>query len=222
LMSVPRVISKFETKKFKVAGNLTFDAFLNQQLDVFFIVSSFNIKDSSGYNKVPTSGDGNLSFSNGLNLNYSAESKSFFSTLTAQSRSCLLPKDIRLLSPNVTVLFPNLRFVTPAIDLISNTLINLNKKSSLSVNAMTEFTNMDAVLFSGSVSATYSFSKNFGFSASGGVNEQIKGISYFWYPISKKWIDFQFNYLNNGLSVSFLEVPENQYSINISYRYYLR
>jgi hypothetical protein len=222
LMSVPRVISKFETKKFRLTRNISFDAFLNQQLDIFFIISSFNIKDSTGYNKVPTSGDGNLSFSNGLNINYSPGNQSFFTSLTLQGRSCVLPKDIRLMSPNVLVLVPNLRFVTPAIDLVSNTNITLNERSSLSVKALAEFTNKDAILFSGSIAGRLSLSKNIYFVTSIGVNDQIKGMPYFWYPVSRKWIDFQFNYLNNGLSISLLEVPENQHSINISFRKYLR
>jgi hypothetical protein len=134
----------------------------------------------------------------------------------------VLPKDIRLMSPNVLVLVPNLRFVTPAIDLVSNTNITLNERSSLSVKALAEFTNKDAILFSGSIAGRLSLSKNIYFVTSIGVNDQIKGVPYFWYPVSRKWIDFQFNYLNNGLSISLLEVPENQHSINISFRKYLR
>lgn len=222
LMTVPRIISKFETKKFNLTGNFTFDAYLNQQFDAFLIFSSFHIKDSLYYNKSPHSGDGNLSFSNGFNLGYTTDNLSFFSTLTVQGRSCVLPKEIRLMSPNLTVLFSNIRFITPSIDAISNTIIKLNEKSNLSINGMLEFTNKNAIIFSGSVSAKIGLSKSSFFVTSIGKTDQLKGMSYFWYPVSGNWFDFQFHYLSNALSVSILKIPDDHLSLNVSFRKFLR
>jgi len=222
LMSIPRIISKFETHKFKITGNFTFNAYFNQQLDVFLIINSFHINDSINDKENSHSGDGNLSFSNGFNINYNSNNESFFSSLTIQSRSCLLPKDIRLLSPNPIVLVSNIRFITPAVDVISNTVINFDENRSLSVNAIIEFTNKNAIIFSSSVSAKIGVSKNVYFVTSVGKNDQLKGISYFWYPMLKNWIDFQFNYFSNVLSLSLLKIPESAVTLNISFRRYLR
>ena len=222
LMSIPRIISKFETKKFKITRNITFDTYLNQQLDIFLITNSFHINDSINNKETSHSGDGNLSFSNGFNIDYHSNDKSFLTSFTLQTRSCLLPKDIRLLSPNPTVLLSNIRFITPAVDAISNSVINFNENSSLSFNAMFEFTNKDAIIFSGSISAKIGMSKNIYFITSVGENDQLKGMPYFWYPISKKWVDFQFSYFSNVLSFSLLKIPEDQLSLNISFRRYLR
>jgi hypothetical protein len=222
LMAVPRIISKFETRKFKITRNLTFDTYLNQQLDLFLITSSFHLNDSTENKDTSHSGDGNLSFSNGFNVDYSSNNRSFYSSLTLQARSCLLPKDIRLLSPNPTVLLSNIRFITPAIDIITNNVININENNSISVNAMVEFTNKDAIIFSGSISAKTRVSKNVDFITTIGDIDQLKGISYFWYPASKKRVDFQVNYNSNIFSFSLLGNPGNQLSFNISFRKYLR
>jgi hypothetical protein len=112
--------------------------------------------------------------------------------------------------------------VTPAIDLVSNTSVALNERSSLSVNAMAEFTNKDAILLSGSIAGRTDLSEKFYFVTSLGINDQVKGIPYFWYPVSRKWIDLQLNYLDNSFSVSLLKVPGEQYSVNISFRKYIR
>lgn len=221
LMGIPRVISKFETPKFEIAGNFTFDAYLNQQFDIFLITNSFHTNEGSKDVKVTShSGDGNLSFSNGISINYLSDDKSFYSSLTLQSRSCLLPKDIRLFSPNPVVLLQNIRFITPALDLISNTILKLNEKNSLSVNSMAEFTNKDAILFSGSLSAKFAISKNSYLVTSVGKNAQIKGMSYFWYPISRSQVDLQFIFFDNALSLSLLGNYASELSVNISLRKY--
>jgi len=222
IMGVPRLISKFETKKFEITRNITFDAYLNQQLDIFLIVNSFHINDTLKNKENTHSGDGNISFSNGFNFDLFSDNKRIFSSLTLQARSCLLPKDIRLFSPNPAVLLSNIRFITPAIDVISNTLVNINEKTSISVNAMIEFTNKDAILFSGSLSAKIKISENLDFVTSVGGNDQLKGMHYFWYPVSKNRIDFQVNYYSNVLSLSLLKMPDNRPTINISFRRYLQ
>ncbi len=120
------------------------------------------------------------------------------------------------------MLLSNIRFITPAIDAISNTVININEKTSLSFKALFEFTNKDAILFSGSLSAKIRISEDFDFVTSIGENDQLKGMSYFWYPLNKNWIDFQFNYFSNVVSFSLLKIPESQPTINISFKRYLR
>jgi hypothetical protein len=225
LMFVPRIISKFETKKIRIAKNITFNTYFNQQLDIFLIFSKFYLEDntdSTDYRENSHSGDGNLSFSNGFNIDYYSNNKSFFSSFTLQGRSCELPNDIRLLSPNPTVLLSNICFITPAIDAITNTVINFNRNSNLSINTIFEFTNKNATIFSGSVSAKIGVARNLCFIASMGGTDQLNGIHYFWYPASKKWISVQINHLSNVLSLSLLKTPENQLSLNISFRKYLK
>jgi hypothetical protein len=222
-MGIPRYISKFETPKIKISENFTFNAYLNQQLDIFLIKNTFHTSEGSYELKVKShSGDGNLSFSNGINFDFFSGDKSIFSSLALQSRSCLLPKDIRLFSPNPAVLIQNIRFITPAIDLISNSVIRLNKNNKLIINALAEFTNKKSILFSGSFSAKFEVSKNSNFVTSFGKNDQLKGMSYFWYPASRSWIDLQFNYLSNEFLFRLLKVSNDQLTINISYRKYLR
>ena len=87
---------------------------------------------------------------------------------------------------------------------------------------MFEFTNKNAIIFSGSISAKIGKSKNIYFVTSVGENDQLKGMPYFWYPVSKNWVDFQFNYFSNILSFSLLKTPESQLTLNISYRKYLK
>jgi hypothetical protein len=222
-MSVPRIISKFETKKFRITKNITFNTYFNQQLDIFLIFSTFhiNIDDSTSYKENSHSGDGNLSFSNGFNIEYYSNNKSFFTSFTLQGRSCVLPNDIRLLSPNPAVLLSHIRFITPAVDAITNTVINFSRNSSLSINTIFEFTNMKTTIFSGSVSAKIGLARNLCLLTSIGGTDQLTGIDYFWYPASKKWISFQIEHLSNALSLNLLKFPENQLSLNISFIKYL-
>jgi len=221
-MSIPRIISKFESKKFRISNDITFSTYFNQQLDAFLIFNSFNINDTIDNIEKTHSGDGNFSFSNGFSIDYSSDNKSFFSSFTIQGRSCLLPNDIRLLSPNPMELLSSISFVTPAIDAMTNTVISFNERSNLSINSMFEFTNKSAILFYGSISARIGISKDIFFVTSVSKNDQIKGMSYFWYPASKNLIDFQFHYFSNALSLSLFSMPESNTSLSISFRKYIR
>lgn len=217
IMGIPRVISKFETGRLKLAGNITFEAFINQQFDIFLVGNSFYMNDSSDKNEISGSGDGNLSFSNGFNINYISADKSLNSTFTVQARSFLIANDIRLFTPNVFTLIPNLRFVTPSIDAIGNAVMRLNHRNSFSVNGMLGFTNLDAIMYSASVSSNTRLSDELRMTASFSSIGQLKGLEYFWYPVSRRCFDVKLSYLENSLSLSLLKYREGRLSCNISF-----
>lgn len=216
IMGIPRIISKFETKAFRIAPGLSLEAYLNQQFDAFIVGNSFYTNDSIDSNELSGSGDGNLSFSNGVNLVFKPGNR-FYSSLTLQARSCLLPKEIRLFSPNVSALIPNLRYITPAVDAMANAMLRLNERSSVSFDGMLEFTNLDAVICSGSLSSGFTLARDIDLVASLGCTEQIKGIDYFWYPSSGRWIKLNLNYDNNSLSFSLLQYHQSRMSCNITF-----
>jgi hypothetical protein len=220
LMSIPRYISRFETPEYSF-GNFTFEAYLKQQFDVFLILNSFIIGDSikkTSRNSISVSGDGNLTFSNGFNIEYNTENRSFYSSAGVQARSCMLANDIRLFSPNPAVLIPNLKIITPAIDVMGNIMFTFKRNCNLSFDALFEFTNMDAVLFSGSVTGKIGISERADLGISFGTNDQLKGIEYFWYPAQRKWMDIRLNYSDSSFSVSLLKMPMSVTTFNISFR----
>jgi len=220
LMSVPRYISRFETDEYKF-GNFTFDAFLKQQFDVFFIANSFAQSDSQNENThfhFSWSGDANLSFSNGFNIEYNTKNRSFHSLAGVQARSSLLVNDIRLFSPNPLVLIPNLKIITPAINVVGNSCYTFKRNANLSFDAIFEFTNMSAVIFSGSVTGKCVISEKMNLGISFGRTDQLKGIEYFWYPAQRRWVDIILNYSVNSLSVSLLEMPLSGITVNVSFK----
>ncbi len=89
--------------------------------------------------------------------------------------------------------------------------------AGFTAEGMFEFTNLQATIFSGSASIQTKLQKDLNFSASAGITEQVKGIDYFWYPVSKRWITLSFRHLANSLSISFLKYPESRLSCNISF-----
>ncbi|HBQ84527.1 MAG: hypothetical protein A2X05_00215 [Bacteroidetes bacterium GWE2_41_25] len=220
LMTIPRYISRFETPEYSF-GNFTIEAFMNQQVDVFLIANSFITSDTidkTTRNSISASGDGNVSFSNGFNIEYNSENRFLYSSAGVQARSCLLANDIRLFSPDPTVLIPNLKIITPAIDVMGNILFTFKRNCNLSFDALFEFTNMDAVLFSGSVTGKIGISEIMDLGISIGANDQLKGIKYFWYPAQRKWVDIRLNYSDNSFSAGLLKMPLSGTTINISFR----
>ena len=220
LMSVPRYISKFETPEYSF-GNFSIGAFMNQQVDIFLIGNAFIINDTldkDTYNSFSVSGDGNFTFSNGFNIEYRSSNRLLYSSAGAQARSCLLTNDIRLFSSNPFVLLSNMKIITPAFDLIGNISFDFKKNTVLSLDALFEFTNMDAVLFSGSVTGKIGLSETMDLGISIGTNDQIKGIEYFWYPVQRKWADFRVSYKLNCFSFGILRIPDSGTTFNISYK----
>ncbi|HUX94704.1 MAG TPA: hypothetical protein VMV47_03145 [Bacteroidales bacterium] len=219
LMTIPRYISRFETPDYSF-GNFTIGAYLNQQVDIFLIVNSFISSDTidrSTRNSFSASGDGNLTFSNGFNIEYRSENRFLYSSAGVQARSCLLTNDIRLFSSNPAVFISNLKIITPAIDLIGNIKFSFKRNTTLSLDALFEFTNMDAVLLSGSVTGKIGISEVMDLGISFGANDQLKGIKYFWYPVQRKWVDIRLYYKVNSFSFGLLKMPMSMTTFNISF-----
>lgn len=220
LMTIPRYISRFETPDYS-SGNFNFKVYMNQQVDAFIIANSFITSDTidrTTHTSISASGDGNLSFSNGLNIIYNSGNRFLYSSAGVQARSCLLVNDIRLFSTNPTVFFSNLKIITPAIDLFGNIMFAFQRNRTLSFDALFEFTNMDAVLFSGSVSGKIGISETMDLGISFGTNEQLKGIKYFWYPAERKWMDLRLLYSVNSISIGLLKMPMSGTTFNVSFR----
>jgi hypothetical protein len=218
LMGIPRFISSFKLSDIKISRDFTFNAFFDQQLDVFLIINSFRTGEPV---KITKSGDANLSFSNGFNFMFQPEKSYYKSIFTFQARSSLLPNDIRLMSPDPGVVFSNLRFITPAIDAINTTIIKTGQRGEVSIRSLFEFTNLNSIIFSGSVSGRLAISENRNFEASAGFDEQIKGLNYFWYPAGNRKIDFRYNISNTTLAFSLMKFPRSTTSINLSCILYL-
>jgi hypothetical protein len=216
IMSVPRFISRFETNSFRLAPDLTAGAYFKQQFDAFFIAGLFHFGQDSGKHDLSTSGDGNINFSNGITLKYGH--KSFYSSLSIQCRSFLMANDIRLFTPNPSTLFPNLRIVTPAYDIITSSSLRLNDRSIVAFNTVTEFTNKKTVIFSCTASTGYNISDSFGVSVRAGGIFKSGEIDFFWYPSSRKYAGIQLNYLKNSASVSLLKASGSRIIPNIAFR----
>jgi hypothetical protein len=123
-----------------------------------------------------------------------------------------------LFSPNIFTLIPNLRYITPAVDAIATTSVNINEHNRLSAEGIFEFTNLHSTIFSGSVSIQNKQRKNIHLSGSAGLTHQIRGLKYFWYPATRKWVEMSLNYFTNSFSVSIMSYSESSLSCNISYR----
>lgn len=217
VMGIPRVISKFETSRLMLAQNFTVGAFMNQQFDIFLVGNSFYRNDSPDKNELSGSGDGNLSFSNGIDIKYLSNDKSLNSSFTLQARSFLMANDVRLFTPNVFTLIPNLCIVTPAVDAIGNAELRLNPRNSFSLNGMLSFTNLNAIVYSASASSVTRLSEDIQLTASFSSIGQVKGIEYFWYPVSRRWFDVKLSYLENSFAFSLLKYQQGRLSCNISF-----
>lgn len=221
IMGIPRIVSKFGTSNLRIADKLTFNAWFNQQFDAFLIGNSFYINDSLDRNDLSGSGDGNLTFSNGFNVVYKPVNR-ITSSVSVQARSALLPGDIRLFTPNIVTLIPNLHFVTPAIDASFAGIFNINQHSAVSANGMFEFTNLGAILFSGSASAGFTFPEGIHLLTTAGITDQFKGMDYFWYPVAKKWVELKVDLRESSFSLGILKYPESTVTCNLSFRRYLK
>lgn len=220
IIGIPRIISKFETKQFRIARDLSVGAWMYQQFDIFLIGNSFYVNDSSDRNDLSGSGDGNLSFSNGFSFLYSS-GKGIEASAGIQARSTLLAKDIRLFTPNVFTLIPSLRFITPSIDAMASALLRFNEHGTMVLDGMLEFTSMGGVVFSGTNTIKYSFTGDLFMRLSYGMTDNIKGLDYFWYPVSRRWIELGLSQNRNSMSLSFLKYPESNLTCNVSFRRYL-
>jgi hypothetical protein len=224
IMTIPRYISSFETPHYKL-GNFSVETYLKQQIDLFFILNSFDFYENTKNrqdNGFSISGDGNITFSNGFKINYKPGNGKFHTSSGVQARSCLLANDIRNFAPNPSLLLPNLKIITPAIDVLGDFGFSVNRNSTFSLNALFEFTNMDAVLFSGSMTGNIEISEKMYLGISFGANDQLKGMKYFWYPSDRKWVDISLNYLDNSFGAGLLKMPVSGTTFNLSFRRYLK
>lgn len=217
VMMVPRVISKIKSARVDLGSSFSFDAFLYQQLDVFLLASSFTEK-TDGHD-ISHSGDANLSFSNGFNINYTPGPfvSGFFSL---QARSCILPGDIRLMTPNISGLIPALKFVTPSIDAILNLNIEPVKNFSVSMNSIFEFTNLNSILYSGVFYARKVMDNGVSISLTGELSQPVKGLTYYWYPVPEKSIDIGISQKSNSLSFNISKYRQSNITTGVSLKRY--
>lgn len=215
-MIVPRAISKIKTARVDLGASFSLDAFFYQQLDVFLLASSFTEKNGHDFTH---SGDANLSFSNGFNINYLGGH--FISGLfSIQARSCILPGDIRLMTPNISGLIPALRFVTPAVDAILNIKFDPVQYLSISMNSMFEFTNLNTILYSGKFSIMKHFDNDISLSLTAEMSQPVKGLMYFWYPVMEKTIDMGLSKGRNSFSVTISKYSKSDNSTGVSLKRY--
>jgi hypothetical protein len=104
---------------------------------------------------------------------------------------------------------------------MGNMAVKVNRFCNLSLDAMFEFTNMDAVLFSGSATGMIAISEIIDLGLSVGSNDQLKGMKYFWYPSDRKWLDISIYYSDNSFSAGLLKMPVSGTTFNLSFRRYL-
>ncbi|HLN20864.1 MAG TPA: hypothetical protein VK213_07225 [Bacteroidales bacterium] len=217
LMGIPRIISEFRTPEARIGRNFTLDVFMYQQFDVFLIVNSFT--DKINGHDFSRSGDANLSFSNGLNVNYTSDGE-LSGVFTLQARSCLLPGDIRLLTPNAMDLFPHVKFITPAVDAITTITYNL-PGVIFKMNSVVEFTSLNSILYSGDIRVLKDLKQGVSLSITAGSSGILSGMQYYWYPPSNGRIDLQLLYKRSSVSAAIYNYQGSKPTAGVSFTRYL-
>jgi len=218
LMGFPRYTASFKLFEAQISDKLESHSYFHNSIEVFFITNrSVTDTDEKPY-KINTSGDGGIYSTQGYSVRYSA--KQFSSELKLQNRSFLIPKDVRLMSPNPFELLGSSKVVSPARDIILNINFSTGRGLSLTSKTIFEFTNMGSTLFQGQfeIDAKIKQVGNLHLGANSYYN--ISGFHYFWYPVNRNVFFFGISSSKQKIkTLFFLQTINNEYTKGINLQY---
>jgi hypothetical protein len=220
LMGFPRYTASFKLFESKIFDRLESHFYFHNRIEVFFLTNrSVRDTDEKPY-KINTSGDGGIYSTQGYSVRYVA--KQFSSELKLQNRSFLIPKDVRLMSPNPFEVLGNARIVSPARDLILNINFSTGKWLSITGKTIFEFTNMGNTLFHGQFEIDTKIKQVASLHLGAQSYYNISGVHYFWYPVNRNLFFFGISSPNQkAKAIFFLRTINDEYTkgINLQYKF---
>ena len=198
---VTRYIARISSKEIKLGNNFSFGLFSNSQISLLLSASKFYTDDRVDQKELYTTGDGNIYTTYGGRLSYKSKSEKIRYDLVYQRRNYLTPKEVRLLSPNPSVLVENARLVCAANNLISS--FNYNWHSTgVRLNTVYEYDILKTQLLQNEVSVYHQIHNKDSYSFTYGFNHQLAGYEYYWYPLNKNYFQLGYNFSKYGLQTS--------------------
>lgn len=191
----PRYIANLKTKKIKLSKNITSNFYATGSIELFLYLDQYKLSNT-GTTKRSQSADGGIYFTQGYQINYKTSSTKFETEIKLQNRSFLIPKEIRLMTPNPGELLSNARLVSPAQDVVLNLSYIFTPNLSIKTKTILEYTNLKNIITDNQLELQNKINKVGYLSLSGGICKMVKGIEYFWYPVNRS---------NIGLNYSTLE-----------------
>lgn len=201
VISSARYVAGLKSKKLNITPNLTFHLFAKSQLEAFFTMSNIESDEPEFETGFYTSGDVNMWTTWGAELNYQSDSKGFSASLNYIDRRFLIPKDVRLLSPNPGVFLGNVTAVRSGQGTQLKGGFHF-PKGDLILDTRFEQDAMKSKFIFGSIEYTTLASKRPQFFAKTGYYQQVDGIEYYWYAKGRLWVNSGINLLKQKTSFS--------------------
>ncbi|MCF6240094.1 MAG: hypothetical protein L3J74_01965 [Bacteroidales bacterium] len=194
-----RYIMNVKTKDLEILPNLKANIYALSQIEFFLSLSHFKSNDIEFNDKLQGSGDGNIWITWGVHLNYAI--KNFELDTKFGSRNFLIPKDVRLLSPNPFVLMSNAVIANSGNGLLLHGKFD-NKNWLIEPEFRFEQNKMNAQFVLYSLKLGKSINPQNRFFMESGYYNQIKGIEYYWYAKSRYWFSLGINSYKKAFDLS--------------------
>lgn len=177
---MPRLMAGIQTRPIRFLAKTKLSFFGLASLEGLVNAQHF-ISENQNYAEFTTSGDGGVYCTQGVRVTWPSDDKTQLTTLTLQNRSFVIPKEIRLMTVDPSVLVRNLVWVNIARDLLFDLQRRLSSKYSYAVSFAAEQTQGNR--FFGDVKARISYDANpyHRWSLMVGSFRRISGMDLFWY-----------------------------------------
>ncbi|MFZ1805757.1 MAG: hypothetical protein WAU36_00955 [Cyclobacteriaceae bacterium] len=217
VISSARYVAGLKSKKLNITPNLTFHLFAKSQLEAFFTMSNIESDEPEFETGFYTSGDANMWTTWGSELDYQSDSKGFSASLNYIDRRFLIPKDVRLLSPNPGVFLENLTAVRSGQGIQLKGAFHF-PKSNIVFDTRFEKDAMKSKFIYGAIEYNAEASKNLQFFTKSGYFQQVDGIEYYWYAKGRLWVNSGVNLLEQKTSFSLFSerIDGGDFSIGVA------
>ncbi|MBP9195711.1 MAG: hypothetical protein KBF57_13585 [Saprospiraceae bacterium] len=177
---MPRLMAGIQTRPIRFLAKSKLSFFGLASLEGLVNAQHF-ISENQNYAEFTTSGDGGVYCTQGVRVTWPSDDKTQLTTLALQNRSFVIPKEIRLMTVDPSVLVRNLVWVNIARDLLFDVQGRLSSKYSYAVSFAAEQTQGNR--FFGDVKARISYDANpyQRWSLMVGSFRRISSMDLFWY-----------------------------------------
>lgn len=218
VLVLPRYTASFKLFEMQISEKIQSSFQLHNSIEILFHANRSVTDAVENPREINTAGDGGIYTTQAYHISYN--NKDFKSKLILQNRSFLIPKDVRLMSPNPFEMVGSAKIVSPARDIILNTEYSGTGSFGFETKTVLEFTNMDNILFYGRLDAQQRI-RPLGYVYLGmSLYRNLKGFPYFWYPINRELLHFGISDLSQRLkAVVFLQNTGNEFTKGIKLQY---
>lgn len=198
LLIQPRYIAHLSTEPLISKGKFSTTAYLDGLLEALWLV---NRNDGPKKGHAQMAGDAGLYLTPGIRFDWKSENAYSVKYVKLQSRHFIAAREIAYMAPNPFVLLPKATIASSGAGLIAGMKTPIQQSGHLEADAIVEYTTLNCLFAGITAKMEWLNEQKTGFVLEAGINQQLAGLTYYWYPVNRIWIKPALSLLRQRLTI---------------------